>query len=211
MRLLTAFFSLALASSGAAQTVVPVGPFRSVELRHGGHVVVRHGPAPRVTILGDEVRCTRIEVDDRQRLVIDNGGRGCRHHGRLRLQIEVITPGISALAVSNGGTLQSAGAFPAQDTIAAAVEQGGTVDIRSIPADAVAAAVDSGGRIFTHARGTLSAAIRSGGAVMYWGDARVTKSVRDGGVVRRGRPEQAGSPLSELSTVSPPVPVIPAH
>ena len=209
MKLLAAFFSIALVSSGAAQTVVPVGPFRSVELRHGGHVIVRHGPVQRVTILAEEAQCTRIQVDGRQRLVIDNGGRGCRHHGRL--QVEVITPGVSAVAVSNGGTLQSAGAFPGQATIEAGVEQGGTIDIRSISADAVDAAVDSGGRIFTNARGTLTASIRSGGVVTYWGNARVTKSVRDGGVVTRGKPEQAGKPLSELGSVLPPVPVIPAH
>ncbi len=213
MRITTAILTIALASSGAAQTVVPVGPFRSVELSHGGHVILRHGPVQRVTILTGDAQSTGVRVE-KQRL-IDNCKPACPRG--YRLQIEVVTPEISAVAVSNGGTLQSAGAFPAQASIDAAVEQGGRIDIRSIPAGTVNASVYSGGGIFTTPRQSLTAAIESGGAVKYWGNVRVKQSVRDGGVVERGTAEDFDEPLSGLSPplapIAPiaPVPPIPPH
>ncbi len=178
----TLLIALALTSSAAAQTVIPVGPFRSVELRNGGHVSVRHAATQRVTLLSGSPRCARIRIEDGQRLVINN--IGC-HGDHQRLEVEVLTPDIAAAAVSNGGRLETAGAFPAQAALEARVEQGGMLDIRTIPADIVEASVDSGGRIFTHARQRLTAAVYSGGAITYWGDPRVSKSVRDGGAVMR--------------------------
>jgi hypothetical protein len=191
-------------TSGAAQTVIPVEPFRSVELHGGGNVIVRHGKTQRVTMLEGSLRFSRVRLVSGQRLVIDKCVQECPRN--YRMQIEVITPEISAVSVSNGGTVQSRGAFPAQATIEAGVAQGGTIDIRSIPADAVEASVDSGGRIFTHPRKTLAATVISGGAITYWGNARVEQSVRDGGFVARGTPADAGKPLSELS---PPLLAIP--
>jgi hypothetical protein len=108
--------------------------------------------------------------------------------------------------VSNGGTVQSRGAFPAQAAIEAGVEQGGTIDIRSIGADSVTASVDAGGRIFTHPGEKLAATVVSGGVITYWGDVRVQRSVRDGGVVAKGTPADARRPLTELN---PPLPAIP--
>lgn len=140
--------TIALVLSGAAQTVIPVGEFRSVELHDGGDVIVRHGRTQRVTILTGNLRYTRVGLADGQRLVIDNCRPECPRN--YRLQIEVITPEISAVSVSDGGTVQSLGAFPAQAAIEADVEQGGTIDIRSIAAEAVDASVYSGGRIFTN-------------------------------------------------------------
>jgi Putative auto-transporter adhesin, head GIN domain len=199
----------ALASSGAAPTVIPVAQFRSVELHDGGNVIVRHGPTQRVTILMGDSRYTRIRVAGGQRLVIEKCQPDCPSDYQHR--VEVITPEISAVSVSNGGTVQSVGAFPAQAAITAAVEQGGTVDIRSIPADAVDASVDSGGRIFTTPRMTLAATIVSGGGITYWGDPRVKRAVRDGGVVAKGTRADAGKPLSELNpplAALPPIPPI---
>ena len=168
----------------AAQTAIPTAPFESVELHNGGHVVIRHGAAQRVTVISGDPDAVRITVRG-QRLVIENrGSRRHRHHERL--EVEVITPELTAAAVSNGGTLETEGAFPAQASISTAVEQGGTVDVRSVPADTVAASVEQGGRIFTHARETLTASVRSGGAITYWGKPRVTRSIRDGGVVVKG-------------------------
>lgn len=175
---MTTLFTIAI----EAQTDIPVGHFRSVELNDGGVVEVLHGPTRRVTILTGDVRPGRVRVDG-ERLVI-SGGRAMR--------IKVVTPEISGAYVLNGGTLYTDGAFPAQAAIEARVEQGGTIDIRSIPAAAVTASVDSGGRIFTHPGETLAATIRSGGVVTYWGDVRVTKSIRDGGVVQRGTPADSG-------------------
>jgi hypothetical protein len=114
------------------------------------------------------------------------------------MEIEVITPAISAISVANGGRMQTLGAFPLQAAIEARVEQGGVLDIRSIAAEDVDASVYSGGGIFTTPRKTLTAAVESGGAITYWGDVRVKKSVRDGGVVQRGTRADAGRPLGDL-------------
>ncbi|HUP62916.1 MAG TPA: DUF2807 domain-containing protein [Thermoanaerobaculia bacterium] len=215
MRLLTigVLTAIALASSGAAQTVISVGPFRSVELDGGGHVIVRHGPAQRVTILEGDLQCRRIGVATNQRRVIEHAGRDCRRHERT--VIEVVTPEISAISVSNGGTVGSAGTFPVQAAIEAHVEQGGAIDIRSIAADSVDASVHSGGGIFTSPRETLTAAVESGGVITYWGEVRVKRSVRDGGAVVRGKPADAEKPLldprprlHELPPL-PPVPPVP--
>lgn len=202
--------AFALAASGAAPAVIPVGPFRSVELHDGGNVVVRHGQTQRVTILMGDSRYTRIQIAAGQRLVIEKCQPACPSDYQHR--IEVITPELAAVLVSNGGTVQSVGAFPAWAAIAAAVEQGGTIDIRSIPAEAVNASVDSGGRIFTTSRETLAATILSGGGITYWGDPRVQRTVRNGGVVARGTRADAEKPLSELNpplAAIPPIPPIP--
>ncbi|HYI12299.1 MAG TPA: DUF2807 domain-containing protein [Thermoanaerobaculia bacterium] len=206
---LVALLAVALAFPlfGVAQAVIPVGQFRSVELRNGGNVILRHGPVQRVTIVTGDLRSTQVRVAGGQRLVIDNSGR--EHRRGHKLQVEVITPGIGAVSVSNGGTLQTLGTFPGQTAIHAEVEQGGMIDIRSIAADAVEASVDSGGRILTNPRNTLAATVTSGGAITYWGDPRVEKSVRHGGVVVKGTPADAGKPLSELNPGLSPVPPVP--
>ena len=176
----------AIAFSGNAATVIPVGEFRSVALSHGGHVVVRHGAVQRVSVVSGDPRCTRVRLGDHQELIIDNSGKkACSRHEHPRL--EVVTPRLSSVSVSNGGTVQTAGAFPAQASIDVAVEQGGTIDVRSLPADRVDASVYSGGGIFTTSRKTLVASVESGGFITYWGSVDdVKKSVRDGGVVKRG-------------------------
>jgi hypothetical protein len=212
MRTLTlltiAFLSTTALSQTNIQTDMPVGPFQSVELRHGGHVTLRHGPVQRVTLLSGDPQITRARIEDGQRLVIQKCAAKCPRG--YRMEVEVVTPSLSAVAVSNGGLLQTAGDFPAQAAIEANVEQGGAVDIRSIAVDAVDAEVYSGGRIFTNARQTLTATVESGGAITYWGGARVRKSVRDGGVVARGNPEDARRPLSDLGyRLAPPVPPVP--
>lgn len=196
------------ASSMAAQTVVPVAPFRSIELHRGrGHVLVRHGQTQRVTIVDGDLQFTRVRVDD-GRLIIENCKPDCPRNYRLRL--EIITPQLEAVSVSNGGMVQSAGAFPVQAAIEADVDNGGMIDIRSIAADMVDASVDSGGAILTNARQTLTATVHSGGNITYWGDARVRRSVRDGGVVKKGSPQDAQKPLSDFRhDVLPIAPIAP--
>ena len=181
------------ATAAAAQTVIPVGPFRSVELHDGGHVLLRHGETQRVTILTGDPRSTRVRVADGQRLVIEHCVPDCS--GGERLRIEVITPEIAAVSVSNGGMVQSLDGFRAQAAIETSVEQGGMIDVRSIPADVIDASVQQGGRIFIHPRQALTATVVHGGGITYWGDPRVRRSVRDGGVVAKGRPEDAKKPL----------------
>jgi hypothetical protein len=157
---------LTIVPADAAQTVIPVEQFRSIELRHGGDVVVRHGSAQRVTILEGSSQYSRVRLAVGQRLTIDNCNPDCPRGYRLRM--EIITPELLAVSVSHGGALRTLGAFPVQAAIQADVEQGGTIDIRSVAANAVVASVDSGGKIFTQPRQTLTAAVRSGGGITYW-------------------------------------------
>ena len=116
-----------LTTSATAETVLKLGQFRSIELSNGGSVVVRHGPVQRVAIVEGDAQRATITVEGRN-LVIDN--RNCRSGERTH--VEVVTPEIVAASVSNGGTLRTVGAFPLQGSMKAAVESGGTLDIRSI-------------------------------------------------------------------------------
>jgi hypothetical protein len=190
----------------SAQEVVPVAPFRSVELRGGGRVTLRHGPTQRVTLLKGSPDYTRVTVADGGRLVIEKCESPCpRGYDH---EVEVVTASVDKILVADGGLIQSRGGFPRQAEIEAAVRDGGMIDIRSMAADRVTASVAEGGRIFTVAQVSLSASVINGGGITYWGDARVKSSVRNGGVVTRGAADEADKPLSELSpSLSPPPPV----
>ena len=192
----------ALPGGAPAQVPAAAPAFRSIELRGGGTVTVRPGPVHRVTVRsGNADRPIRYEGD---RLVIDRCRRPCP--GGHRIEVEVATPRVAALAVSDGGLIQLAGGFPAQAEMNAAVSSGGTIDMRSLDAMRVTAAVSQGGRILASPRRELTAAISNGGVVTYWGDAKVTSSVRRGGAVLRGRAEERGLPIARLD---PPLPVLP--
>jgi hypothetical protein len=205
----TQLFALVLAVSEpvAAQTVVPVAPFRSVELSDGGEVILRHGPTQRVTLLKGSLDYTRVTIADGHRLVIDKCKSRCPRG--YALEIEIVTPDIAGILVAHGGTIQSRGSFPRQAEIGAAVRHGGTIDIRSMALDRVIASVEQGGRIFTTAQIALSASVVSGGLITYWGDALVKSSIRHGGVIIKGTADEAEKPLSDLSpplASPPPVP-----
>jgi hypothetical protein len=112
----------------------------------------------------------------------------------------------------DGGTIRSIGGFPRQAEVAVAVEDGGTIDLRSMTIDAVSARVRDGGRIFTKPQKTLVANIARGGAVTYWGSPRVRSSVEQGGVIARGAAADADRPIEELGPAIldlPPVPPVP--
>src|SRR5690348_5054745 len=54
-----------------AQETVSVEPFRNVELRGGGHILLRRGSEQRVTLLRGSSRFTRVHVRENGQLVID--------------------------------------------------------------------------------------------------------------------------------------------
>jgi hypothetical protein len=186
----------AAASPVAMQPGIPVeASFSSVELRQGGKVNLVHGQSSRVTLLKGDPGLTGIAIHDGGRLVIDRCATRCpRGHD---LEVEVETPGLAAIAVTEGGTIQSRSGFPPQPRIDVAVTRGGTIDIRSLAADSVAASVYSGGRIFTKPRAALSARVDQGGIVTYWGDAVVASSVPNRGVVVEGDAADADRPLDD--------------
>jgi hypothetical protein len=178
-------FALA-APQGASAQVVPLAKFRSVELNGGGRVHLRHGPVQRVTFLKGDPRVTRLTVKDngsQDRLVIDTCRRSCNDY---RLELEIVSPNISGVAINNGGQIQTRGGFPVQDSIGVAVRSGGQIDARGLPARNVGAAVSGGGKILTRASGSLSAAVQGGGNITYWGDPSVTTAIQGGGVVEPG-------------------------
>ena len=201
-----------VAAPVAAQTVVPVAPFRSVELHDGGHVILRHGATQRVTLSKGSADCPHFTLADGDRLVID------KYKGRdiyksqcprgYELEIEIITPYIYEIVVSDGGVIQSRGSFPRQAEIKTVVRNGGTIDIRAIVTDRVTASVEEGGRILTMPQISLSASATSGGQITYWSDAHVESSVRNGGAITRGTAAEADKPLSELGPHVPPLPPV---
>jgi beta-lactamase regulating signal transducer with metallopeptidase domain len=206
-------FLLATVSAQATPIVLQPGvplaaSFRSVEVRNGGKVNLIHGQSQRVTLLSGDPQLTAVTMRDDGRLVIDRCKERCpRGHD---LEVEIVTPDLAALAVAEGGTIQSRGDFPSQPHIDATVSQGGTIDIRSMAVQSVTASVESGGRIFVAPATALSATIEQGGVITYWGDAVVKSSVQHGGVVARGAAADADKSLAELAPeVLPPLPPIP--
>src|SRR5580692_6578369 len=101
---------------------IQTGRFDSVELRGGGHVVLRHGAAERVTLLAGNTQYTRIRIEDGDKLVIDACNSDCPNH--YDLEIEIVTPDIQGVSIEGGGHVETASGFPAQSAIAAAVEGG---------------------------------------------------------------------------------------
>ena len=155
-----------------------------------------HGQSQGVTLLKGDPEQASITIRDDGRLVIDRCPTHCpRNHD---FEVEVVTPALGAVAVAEGGTIQTRGEFPPQPEIGVAVSQGGTIDIRSMPVANVTASVYSGGRIFSRPGTALSANVEQGGNITYWGDAVVKSSVRYGGVVVRGTAADADKLLAEL-------------
>ena len=194
---------LFLATLSVAATPLAMQPgvaltasFSSVELRNGGKVNLVHGQSQGVTLLKGDPEQASITIRDNGRLVIDRCPTHCpRNHD---FEVEVVTPALGAVAVAEGGTIQTRGEFPPQPEIGVAVSQGGTIDIRSMPVANVTASVYSGGRIFSRPGTALSANVEQGGNITYWGDAVVKSSVRYGGVVVRGTAADADKLLAEL-------------
>jgi beta-lactamase regulating signal transducer with metallopeptidase domain len=210
-----AFFLATLsvgAEPAARQPGVPLtASFSSVELRNGGTVNLIHGASQRVTVLDGEAQEASISIRDGGRLVIDRCPADCPHGHEF--EVEVVTPGLAAIAVAEGGTIRSRGDFPRQAGIGVAVSQGGTIDVRSMDAANVTASVESGGRVFVKPASALTARIEQGGVVTYWGDAIVESSVRHGGAVTRGLAADLDRPLAEfgpeLLPAVPPIPPVP--
>ena len=123
--------------------------------------------------------------------------------------MEIVTPEIDGLVVTDGGTIRTSGDFPRQPDLAVAVEDGGTVDLRSMVVERVTAAVHDGGRIMTRVQDALTVQVAHGGAVTYWGSPRVTSAVDGGGVVARGKAGDLGKPLDEFGMTNAPVPPVP--
>ncbi|HEU5183850.1 MAG TPA: hypothetical protein VFU01_04740 [Gemmatimonadaceae bacterium] len=175
----------AVQAAAQAEATVPVAPFRSVELRNGGRVILRHGPTQSVTFIKGSPGSTQVTVSSEDGLVIDCTSKHARGY---ELEIEIVTPELAGLSVAHGGTIQSRGSFPRQAVIGVSVDNGGTVDIRSMSVETISASVLSGGRILATPLTLMAATVVEGGSITYWGDARVTQSIEHGGSVTKGAP-----------------------
>jgi hypothetical protein len=183
-----------LAATAGAETVAPLAGFRQIELRGGGTVIIRHGPVQRVTFRKGSAAYTdvRVRAPDEpfsrgaraDRLVINACNDRCPR--RYDLEIEIVTPDVSAVAVKGGGKIVVEPGFPRERSVAAAVSGGGEIDLRALPAQTVAAAVHGGGRLLVRPQNTLAAAVTGGGEIRYWGTPAVSTSIQGGGTVTRG-------------------------
>ena len=191
----------------AAQAVVPMPPFRSVEVRNGGHAIIRYGPTQRVTVLKGDPDDAQITIASGDVLVIDKCKDKCAH--RYELEVEIVTPEVARLTQAHGGWIQSRGSFPRQADLTVTVEPGGTIDIRSMSVASLTASVLQGGRILAKPLTEMVARVEQGGNITYWGDARVTQSIEHGGVIVRGSPSDADEPLFESDQAIAPVPPVP--
>ena len=167
----------------SAETV-SVPPFKSVELRGGGHVTLRHGDRQRVTIIKGSTQFTTFHIEPDRKLIIDACNESCPH--RYDLAIEIVTPNIDGVAVSGGGYIVAAGGFGSPARMSAAVSGGGEVDVRAINASSVNAGVSGGGEVKIRAENSLTAGVDGGGSIIYWGHPSVTKAVNGGGSVEQG-------------------------
>jgi hypothetical protein len=183
------------------QTSLQVGPFNSIELPHGGHVVLQRAPAQRVSLVRGSLDYTRLSVTDGGRLVIDKCFRKCPRG--YRLELEILVPNVTRISLANGGSIQSRGSFPRQSDLAVSVSHGGTIDVRSMVANRVTASVYHGGRILTVPQAWLSARVTQGGVITYWGDGQVRQSTEHGGVVQKGSANEINLPLSEIGLTAP--------
>ncbi len=194
--ILTALICTTLAVDLRAQAAVSLPAFNAVEVRNGGHVVLRPGATQRVTVVTGSRENVRMTVTPSGVLVIDNCPNGCAR--RDKPEVEVVAPSFTRVSLAHGGRVWTAGAFPRQAQLTASVSNGGTVDVRSIPADRVNASVEQGGRVLTIPRESLAAKVSNGGVVTWWGNPQVRRSVEHGGVVQKGEPEEMNLPLSEV-------------
>jgi hypothetical protein len=191
----------------AAQAVVPMPAFRSIEVRNGGHAIIRYGPTQRVTVLKGNPDDAQITIASGDVLVIDKCKGECAH--RYELEVEIVTPAVAHLTQAHGGWIQSRGSFPRQAELTATVDNGGTIDIRSMSVASLTASVLSGGKILAKPLAEMVARVVQGGNITYWGDARVSQSIEHGGVIVRGSPSDADEPLFESDQAIAPVPPIP--
>lgn len=194
----TALCAALIAPAAAkAETVVPLPRFKQIELHGGGSVVLRPGPVQRVTIRKGSTAFTNVRVGapegrfykhgakaQTDRLVISACNGRCPSN--YDLQIEIVTPEITAISVNGGGEIVAARGFPRKDSIAAAVNGGGEIDIRAMPVENVVAAVHGGGRLLVRAQNNLVAAVHGGGEIRFWGRPSLTGSTRGGGSITSG-------------------------
>jgi putative autotransporter adhesin-like protein len=192
---LTAASALGLlaAAPANAQTEVPVGSFRMIELKGGGRVLVRHAAAQQVRIVQGNARISDIHLGDRGspsgrkgdsgRLVIETCPNRCPIG--YSLVVEIDTPNVEGVSVDGGGQIEIAADFPRQQGFAAAVKGSGRIDARAAAAVHASAAVSGDGEISLGWVDSLAAAVKGKGRIFYRGHPRLMSAVQGGGRIEQ--------------------------
>ena len=187
MRSILPLFAITLVAAvpAIAAETVPVSPFRQIDLRGGGNVLVRPAAVQRVTIIEGSRQVTTMRIARERTLQIDACNGQCPRNYRLRIVIE--TPNIEGLAIKGGGQITAAPGFRVQKNLATAVQGGGRIDAREMASANVAAAINGGGELLVSPVADLAAAVRGGGAIRYTGNPRVSSVISGGGSISRAR------------------------
>ena len=191
-RIAAALLGLGAAAPAVAQTNVPVGPFRMIELHGNGAVVVRYAPAQQVRIFQGDARISSIHLADRGlsggskesgRLVVESCPNRCPigYH----LVVEVATPDIEGVAVSGNGRIDIGAGFPRREGFAAAVKGSGRINARTIEAGEASAAISGDGSIALGHVDALTAAVKGKGRIAYRGRPRIRSAIAGGGRIEQ--------------------------
>lgn len=169
--------ALALAAPGAVAQ--DQQRFTSIEVRGGAEVRLLGAHEHRLRIVTGDPRGSAVAVDRDGRLRIDGCANRCST--RERLVVEVHTPFIAAVRVLDGGTIRAGDGMAPQGDIRADVENGGTIDLRTLALRNAHATVRNGGRILVRPSHEVRAAVAEGGLIVYRRGPRVVTSVTNGG------------------------------
>jgi len=170
--------SLFLAGTAFAGTDMNFPSFSGINIHGGGHVVLRHGPVQRVTIIKGDLKKIDLHMSGSS-LDISPCKNWC--WGNNPLEVEIVSPRITRFEVHGGGELEAVGEFPRQPELTAQVHGGGDLNTRAIPADTVTADVHGGGDAKVKALVTLTAEVHGGGDLIYSGNPQHISSQTHGG------------------------------
>ncbi len=176
-------FATLAATPALAAVPVPVAGFDSIQLHGGGEIILRPGPVQRVMLISGSRQFTTFATERNGRLTISACNSQCPRNYKLRIEIQ--SPTVPAVAINGGGSIVASRGFARQHQVSAAINGGGAIDVRAVPARDVAAAVNGGGLIRTGASATLSVAVKGGGEVRYSGDPQLSTAILGGGTVSR--------------------------
>jgi hypothetical protein len=190
-RFAAALLGLVVAAPAAAQTNIPVGPFRTIELNGAGRVLVRHAAVQQVRILQGNARISNIHLADGQRarsgrLIVDTCPNRCPIGYRLIVQID--TPDVDGLGVNGDGRIEVAPGFSRRGSIALGVNGKGRIDARAMAAAEASAGVNGDGEISLGRADRLVAGVNGKGRILYRGHPRLTSGVQGGGRVEQADP-----------------------
>lgn len=174
---------LTMATPSFAATDIPLPAFTGISVHGGGHVILVYGAKQRVTLLKGDPKVAQIEVKGNS-LELSPCESVCmfRH---VDLEVEIVSPNITAIEAHGGGAISTKGEFPKQAQMSVAAHGGGAISINAIPVEHVAAEVHGGGVVHLKALSTLAAAVHGGGAITYSGDPQLSASTHGGGSISK--------------------------